>query len=300
MADALDVAFTHAFLIAALARLGERGLLDAPAPDEDGLARACQAMLIEGGLLAHDPIEPSLALRDALPPGTTGDVIGGMMRDHLAFITRFASGAIPGWAETDPELIRVRGRASGQYVGGNLLPAALAGHPDVARRLDEPGGVFLDVGVGAAGIAIEMCRRHPSLDVVGLDVSEVALAIARADVTAAGLDTRIEVRTQSVADLSDVGAFDLMWLPQLFIPRDVLRTALPRLAKAGRPGALLVMALSTNDESGLTWHAQEIANLMAGGGTLPPEAAATMAREAGFVSATVVDHGGAKLIVATA
>ncbi len=299
MADALDLPFTYAFLIAALARLGEQGLLDAPAPDEDPTGRACQAMLIESGLLAADPIGPTPALREAMPPGTPGDVIGGMMRDQLAFITRVADGAAPGWAETDPELIRVRGRASGQTVGGNLLPAVLADHPEVARRLDEPGGAFLDVGVGAAGIAMEMCRRHPSLAAVGLDIRNEALEIARADVVAAGLDTRIEIRAQSVADLSDVGAFDLMWLPQPFIPPDVLRAALPRLVKAGRPGAVLVMALSTNDESGLVWHAQEIANLMAGGGTLPPEEAAAMTLDAGFASANAVNHGATKLIVAT-
>src|SRR5262245_10330444 len=87
MADALDVPLTYAFLIAALARVAQQGLLDAPAPDGDATARVCQAMLIESGLLAADPIGPTPALREAMPPGTPSDVIGGMMRDQLAFIS---------------------------------------------------------------------------------------------------------------------------------------------------------------------------------------------------------------------
>jgi SAM-dependent methyltransferase len=224
----------------------------------------------------------------AIPPGVPLAAANTLVREVLGSAARFANGSPPGWAESDPGLIRSRGAASANLVVGHLIPAVLAAMPDVIERLTLPGASFLDVGVGAAGIAIRMCQQYPELSAVGLDVSEPALAVARQDVVAAGLDDRIEIREQSVAALADVAAFDLLWLPQPFIPIDTLRQALPRLRTSARPGAVLIMALATHDESGLVGLANDLRNLMAGGGTLRLPAAAELLRTAGFTDVTPI------------
>src|SRR3974390_3486967 len=85
---------------------------------------------------------------------------------------------------------------------------------------------------GSAGRVITMCRAHDQLHAVGLDISAVAVTAAREQVAAAGLANRAEIREQSVAAIEDVDAFDLLWVPQLFLSQPVLAEALPRLHRA--------------------------------------------------------------------
>ena len=141
--------------------------------------------------------------------------------------------------------------------------------PDVLVRAED----FLDVGTGAGGIAMQLCRQFPELRAVGIDVSPTALDVARIDIASAGLTDRIEIRAQSVDTLSDVTAFDLVWVPQPFIPRATLVAALPRLFRATRAGGCLVMPLAMEGD---------LANLMSGGGTLAVEDALKLVAEVGF------------------
>lgn len=52
----------------------------------------------------------------------------------------------------------------------------------------------LDVGTGTALIPIAMCAQAPNLDMVGVDLAEHMLAIARKNVERAGLDARIRLQ----------------------------------------------------------------------------------------------------------
>jgi precorrin-6B methylase 2 len=155
----------------------------------------------------------------------------------------------------------------------------LTGFPE---RLTSEGAAVLDVGTGAGGVAIELCRRFPGLRVTGLDTSTAAVAVARTEVANAGLGNQIEVRTTSVAELADEAAFDLVWLPQMFIPKETLQTAPPRLYRATRPGGALVMALAAHDLEGPAARAADVANLMTGGGTADPGRLTAQLTEAGF------------------
>lgn len=66
---------------------------------------------------------------------------------------------------------------------------------DVLDAIDLPsgGGQLLDVGGGHGYYAIEACRRAPGLEATVLDAPK-ALEVARADVAAAGLADRIDLR----------------------------------------------------------------------------------------------------------
>ena len=76
-------------------------------------------------------------------------------------------------------------------------------------RLGAPDAVFLDVGIGVAGICVALCRAFPHLRCVGLDILPRALRLADTELTAAGVRHRVELREQDVQDLSDSDAFDV-------------------------------------------------------------------------------------------
>ena len=113
---------------------------------------------------------------------------------------------------------------------------------DLGERLARPGARFLDVGVGVASLAIAMCREFPALTAVGLDPYEVPLTLARANVAAAGLGDRVELRASTVEQLRDQAAFDLAWLPPFFLGRrEAVAEALARIRAALRPGGWVIM-----------------------------------------------------------
>jgi SAM-dependent methyltransferase len=140
----------------------------------------------------------------------------------------------------------VRGVMESQGLSSETLAVALratvlsrlAGLED---RLEAPRSRFLDVGAGAGGLAIGLCRLWPALSAVGIDTSQAALAFARARVAEAGLSGRIELRVQDVAQLEDDDAFDLVWLPASFIAEAVLPVALRRARRATRVGGWIVL-----------------------------------------------------------
>lgn len=285
------------WVAATLGRLAGQGLLERPAESTDPIGLAGQRLLIAAGWLQADPFGPSERLRSLLPAGVPVTAMSWFVRELLAMLSRYAEGAAAGWAETDQKLIRERGEASG-HVFLSILERCRAYLPGGLKRLDRPGAAFLDVGTGAAGIVIAMCRAHDGVRAVGLDISAAAVTAAREQVAAAGLGDRAEIREQSVAAIEDVDAFDLLWVPQPFLPGPVLAEALPRLRRAARHGAGLLMPISANHDTGVSGAITDLRNLMTGGGTLSAQEASTMLQTAGFSGIEAVDSPAGTVIVA--
>ena len=174
------------WVVATAGRLAGKGLLERPAESTDAIAVAGQRLLIAAGLLDTDPVRPAERLHSLLTAGAPLTAMSWFVRELLAMVSRYAEGAPAGWAETDPGLISSRGATSGE-VFLSILEQCRAYLPGLPERLDRPAAAFLDVGTGAAGIVIAMCRAHDRLHAVGLDVSPAAVAVAREQVAAAGL-----------------------------------------------------------------------------------------------------------------
>ena len=136
-----------------------------------------------------------------------------------------------GWSYTDPAVLEGQGR------GSMIAPTVLA-------QTGEFGDVtsLLDVGTGVGWLAIGATRVWPSTTVVGIDTWEPALERARTNVADAGVADRIELRNQSVADLTDRDRFDLTWVPSFFLTRDVVATGFERILAATRSGGQIVVA----------------------------------------------------------
>ena len=126
------------------------------------------------------------------------------------------------------------------------------------------------------------------------------LDVARDEVEAEGLAERIELRLESVAELDEVAAFDLAWVPQIFIPRPELITGLERVFAALRPGGGLIVPTiappQTADdmEQAVMVHSGHVL----GGGPIDVADAHELLAEAGFRDVRDHDYGGQVVMTA--
>ena len=149
------------------------------------------------------------AMHPALPDGL-GPVQEELMLAAIGYALSEAAALFadpaqaPGWRHQDPVLINSIGRTSRKIV--HDLEAASADRPELKAALWREGGAFLDVGTGAAWLAIEAARVWPALRVVGIDIHEPALALARKNVAELGLEARVELRRQDVTSAGGCGS----------------------------------------------------------------------------------------------
>jgi 2-polyprenyl-3-methyl-5-hydroxy-6-metoxy-1,4-benzoquinol methylase len=193
----------------------------------------------------------------------------------------FAASRAAGWSHTEPELLVAAGDVSAGVP--HLVRSAIAPKLDgLADRLDRPGAAFLDVGVGAAVLSTEMARLWPSLRVVGIDPWGPALAVARERVRAAGLEERIELREQAGEDLTDTDAFDLAWIPGVFVPGRAVPAVVRRVHLALRPGGWLLFPVMRPHAEPLAGAIAQLRTAMFGGMVVAPETIERLLREEGF------------------
>ena len=113
-----------------------------------------------------------------------------------------------GWDLVDPPLLQAIGRQSMSVV--EALLAAGQQRRELGERLGAEGAVFLDVGTGAGWLAVALARACPRLHIVGIDIFDAALALARENVVAQGLSERIELRRQDAATVAEPGGNDVV------------------------------------------------------------------------------------------
>jgi demethylmenaquinone methyltransferase / 2-methoxy-6-polyprenyl-1,4-benzoquinol methylase len=101
---------------------------------------------------------------------------------------------------------------------------------------------LLDVASGTAAVAIELARRVPAREVIGLDQSVEMLDAGRARVAAAGLGGRIDLREGRAESLPFGDAeFDALTFTYLLRYVDDPAAALQELARVVRPGGTVAM-----------------------------------------------------------
>ena len=146
----------------------------------------------------------------------------------------------PGWLHQDPAILQTIGRMSGRIV--HQIDVFAARRPEFKAAV-ERGGAFLDIGTGVGWLAIEAARVWSNLRVVGIDIWEPSLALARANIAASNMQDRVTLRTQSVTDLDDTNAFTMVWYPAPFLPLKIAPRALENAKRALVPGGWLVFGI---------------------------------------------------------
>jgi SAM-dependent methyltransferase len=124
---------------------------------------------------------------------------------------------------------------------------------------------FLDIGTGVGWLAIEAAKTWPGMRVVGLDIWEPSLQLAASNIAAEGLQERITLRHQNVTEIDDEAAFDLVWLPSPFLPREVVERALPRILRALAPGGFLVFGMFPSRPDPLNQALTDLLTIRSGG-----------------------------------
>jgi demethylmenaquinone methyltransferase/2-methoxy-6-polyprenyl-1,4-benzoquinol methylase len=100
----------------------------------------------------------------------------------------------------------------------------------------------LDVASGTAAVAIELARRTPAREVVGIDQSTEMLNAGRARIAAAGLGGRIELREGRAESLPFGDAeFDALTFTYLLRYVDDPAATMRELARVVRPGGTIAM-----------------------------------------------------------
>lgn len=289
----------HIAVIAALGRLGLVGGWDRLRLGEalDGLDRADADLLLAAGMLERTGPDRYTVIDDDLLDldGTTvGHAMVALLRRALEHTERRSAGW--GDATADTVLSQGRGsRAAADHIARELLPRM----PGSREALETGTSRFLDVGVGVGAIAARMCQLYSGLTCVGIDVLPEVLRLAAAELTGLGLAARVELRLQSVGEMSDESVFDLAWLAQPFIPRAALEAGIPHVHRALRPNRWVVVPLATGAasdpfEMAVFAHTAH----MLGGGPLHVDEAEALLTTAGFDQITPTSWRGQMLVLA--
>ncbi len=97
----------------------------------------------------------------------------------------------------------------------------------------------LDVGTGTGAIALSIADEHPGARVTAIDVSPDALALARENAAATGLDERVRLLEHDVGEGLPVGPYDLVASNPPYVAPEELET-LQEEVREWEPRAALV------------------------------------------------------------
>lgn len=154
-----------------------------------------------------------------------------------------------GWLTDDDTVLQSQGKASMSVAPLLTLLAPQLG--DLADRVDRPGAALLDLGTGTGWLAVALARTFPAATVVGIDVAERPLALARANAEAEGVADRVSFHLGDAADLTDEAAFDVVWVPGPFLGREVVPKVVAAAHRALRPGGWVVFGRYAGPEDPL-------------------------------------------------
>jgi SAM-dependent methyltransferase len=206
-------------------------------------------------------------------PATQQAMLLGIIRMSLHYAVDLVDNPdrSPGWTYTDPAILDGFGRGSAMIPG--LIASA---HPGLAEVTS-----FLDVGTGVGLLAVAAANVWPKATVVGIDLWEPALERARPNVVQAGLEDRITLRHQDLADLDDVDTYDCAWIPTFFLTEPVLEAGLAAVVRALRPGGWVVLGLNRPTPDPLAAAVAALRWTRGGGGLLDGKDATNLLEAAG-------------------
>ncbi len=184
-----------------------------------------------------------------------------------------------GWYYTDPKIIQGQGTSS--VIVAQLIAGAGIGTEN-AR--------ILDIGTGVGALAVAFCRVFPRSTVVGIDTWELSLELARQNVAAAGLGSRITLRRARIEAFEDDEGFDLVWMPVIFLSKAILEDAVRRAVAAMRPGAQIVLGRYAGSEDPLAGAIGDLRTIRSGGTLLRPSDTRALLEGAGLVDVREIDR----------
>jgi precorrin-6B methylase 2 len=225
---------------------------------------------------------------DALSEADSAMLLAGIRTDLFTAATALrGTSPVSGWTHVKADLLQSAGDVSAGFP--RLLMTRIAPQLEsLGERLASPDGAFLDVGVGVAALSIAMVRQWPQLRVVGVDPWGPAIMVGRRNVQSAGLAGQIDLREASAEELSELGAFDLAWIPSLFIPQRSITRIVERVVRSLRPGGWLLFAAMNPDSEPLAAAINSFRATLWGGSVLDADAVGALLTNSGLVDVRVL------------
>ena len=236
-----------------LAAIGARARIDRDGVDVDPRIRGLLDEIVAqatGGATSDESIDPAVA-----------GLVHTLFALGLDMIQHPARSA--GWEHTDTGLLQSIGRLSGS-IAGAIATACESDHT-LAAVLRRDGARFLDIGSGTGWLAIAMARTFPNLQVVGIDVLEPAVDLARQNVDGEGLSDRVELRLQDATLLDEDSVYDAAWIALPFMPQPIVPEILDVARRALRPGGLVIPGTFNQHDDALAQALIDLRTLRSGG-----------------------------------
>lgn len=212
-------------------------------------------------------------------------------RSMIGLVTSFLKQALElienpgrsgGWVYTDPVVLQSQGQSSGAVPP--LIASVAPTLDGLTDALAREGARILDIGSGVAALSISCCRVWPEASVVGVDPWEPAMKLAVQNVSEAGLEDRITLRSIAIEDITDTDSFDLAWMPAPFLPRAVLESSVPVVARSLRPGGWLVLGRYAAPQEALPEALADLRTVRGGGTPLSENDAVALLERGGLAN----------------
>ena len=174
-----------------------------------------------------------------------------------------------GWDRVDVPLLQSIGRLSMSVADAILSFERL--NSDLAERLAATGSRLLDIGTGTGWLAVALARSHPALEIVGIDIFEPALDLARSNVGDAGFGERILLRLQDAVTLDEPDGYDAIWVPLPFLPKAVVEPVLVAARRSLRQGGWVLPGTFTGPPDELGRLLTDVRIVRAGGHPWRPD-----------------------------
>ncbi len=171
----------------------------------------------------------------------------------------------PGWRHRNPEILCSQGRLSSVEMAKMFENRILPRLDGLSCRLATDTAHFLDIGTGVGCLALAMASRWPCLRVVAMEPFGPPLAEARRNFENSPLSDRIELRPSGLEELIDERLFDLVWLPQMFVPGKLFRQGLGPVWRALRPGGWIWLSALNESGTKLRFAISQLRNVVWGG-----------------------------------
>jgi 2-polyprenyl-3-methyl-5-hydroxy-6-metoxy-1,4-benzoquinol methylase len=119
----------------------------------------------------------------------------------------------------------------------HALPSVLRGQPELHDRLSRSGARIVDVGCGAGYSTVALSTAYPEATLVGMDIDDPSIDVARRAATEAGVSDRVRFSASDAADLAAAGPFDVAFafecVHDMARPIEVLSAVRAALASDG-------------------------------------------------------------------
>lgn len=185
------------------------------------------------------------------------------------------------WESMADHALVAQGESSAR--GARMFGPSLLPHlRGLQESLDAPGARMLDIGTGVGALATYYAEQFPSLSVVGLDISERVLKLARSRAETSDVSERLTFQLGNVAELQEEAAYDFVWFPTPFIPDAVVEAGIIAATRALKPGGWLLLGHQQTPDADEARSVLALQNAIFGGSALNRSAVIALVEGAGL------------------